>query len=522
MAQPKFFSDNPLGNWDHTQIEEAIVRAMALLLPCHKLSFVLSRPERQHEAGGRWRTGRSGSGATSSSWAGRWATRTRRGPLRAYCTGLILPGERKSVEPMAARVDPGRVQAAHQSLHHFVAKAEWSDEALLAVVRATVLPAIERQGPIRAWIIDDTGFPKKGRHSVGVARQYCGQVGKQDNCQIAVTLSVANAHASLPVACRLYLPEAWAQDPERRAKAGVPDEVAFRTKPEIALDEIRATLQAGVSPGVVLADAGYGVDTAFRTALTEMGLSYILGIQSSTTLWAPGTAPLPPKPWSGKGRPPTRIRRDPHHTPLSARDLAKTLPDEAWQIVTWREGTNAPLASRFAAVRVRPAHRDHLRHEPRPEEWFLVEWPNGEKEPTKYWLSTLPGTTRRLPTLSSRPSCAGASSGTTRTSSRRSGSVTTRGEAGGASTTMHRSASQLTDSSWPSAVAFPLEGSPGSGPPSGRPTTGLGARLIRPERHSPTSIATLRRRLALALMGGLPRCPCCLRAFRRPHRSINL
>ena len=324
------------------------------------------------------------------SLAGALGHADRVAPLRAYCTGLILPGERKSVEPMAARVDPGRVQAAHQSLHHFVAKAEWSDEALLAVVRARVLPAVERQGPIRAWIIDDTGFPKKGRHSVGVARQYCGQVGKQDNCQIAVTLSVANAHASLPVACRLYLPEAWAQDPERRAKAGVPDQVAFRTKPEIALDEIRATLQAGVSPGVVLADAGYGVDTAFRTALTEMGLSYILGIQSSTTLWPPGTAPLPPKRWSGKGRPPTRIRRDPHHTPLSARDLAKTLPDEAWKIVTWREGTNAPLASRFAAVRVRPAHRDHLRHEPRPEEWFLVEWPNGEEEPTKYWLSTLP------------------------------------------------------------------------------------------------------------------------------------
>src|SRR4028119_1199788 len=135
----------------------------------------------------------------------------RVGPLRAYCTGLILPGERKSVEPMAARVDPGRVQAAHQSLHHFVAKAEWSDEALLAVVRARVLPAIERQGPIRAWIVDDTGLPKKGRHSVGVARQDCGQIGNDDHRQVAVTLSVANAHASLPVACRLYLPEAWAQ-----------------------------------------------------------------------------------------------------------------------------------------------------------------------------------------------------------------------------------------------------------------------------------------------------------------------
>ncbi len=314
-------------------------------------------------------------------------------PLKAYCTGLILPGERKSVEPMAARLEPGRVQAAHQSLHHFVAKADWSDEALLALVRAQVLPEVERHGPILAWIVDDTGFPKKGRHSVGVARQYCGQIGKQDNCQIAVTLSVATQHASLPIAYRLYLPELWAENRERRAKAGVPEEVAFQTKPEIALDQIRSALAAGVSPGVVLADAGYGVDTAFRTALTDLGLTYSLGIQSSTTLWPPGQAPLPPKPWSGRGRPPTRVRRKPDHKPLSAKDLAKALPREAWQIVPWREGTNAPLISRFAAVPVRPAHRDHLLHEPRSEEWFLVEWPDGEEEPTKYWLSTLPADT---------------------------------------------------------------------------------------------------------------------------------
>jgi len=311
-------------------------------------------------------------------------------PLKAYCTGLILPGERKSVEPMAARLEPTRVQAAHQSLHHFVAKADWSDEALLALVRARVLPEMERHGPIRAWVVDDTGFPKKGRHSVGVTRQYCGQIGKQDNCQVAVTLSVASLHASLPMAYRLYLPDLWAEDRERRAKAGVPEGVAFRTKPEIALDQIRSALAAGVSPGVGLADAGYGVDTAFRTALTDLGLTYNLGIQSSTTLWPPGQAPLPPKPWSGRGRPPTRVRRNPNHAPLSAKDLARALPSEAWQSIQWREGTNAPLVSRFAAVRVRPAHRDHLLHEPRPEEWFLVEWPDGEQEPTKYWLSTLP------------------------------------------------------------------------------------------------------------------------------------
>jgi SRSO17 transposase len=314
----------------------------------------------------------------------------RKAPLRAYCTGLILPGERKSVEPMAARMEPGRVQAAHQSLHHFVAKAEWSDEAVLAVVRAQVLPMLERQGRIRAWIVDDTGFPKKGRHSVGVARQYCGQLGKQDNCQIAVSLSVANDHASLPIAYRLYLPESWANDPDRRAKAGVPEDVAFRTKPEIARDEIQAALAAGMPRGVVLADAGYGIDTAFRIALTEMGLTYVVGIQSSTSLWPPGTAPLPPKAWSGRGRPPSLVRRHPAHKPLSAKELAQALPDGAWRTVTWREGANAPLASRFAAVRLRPAHRDYWRSAPPPEEWFLVEWPQGESEPTKYWLSTVP------------------------------------------------------------------------------------------------------------------------------------
>ena len=163
----------------------------------------------------------------------------RQGPFSAYCRGLILPGGRKSVEPIAARVHPDQVSAAHQSLHHLVAKATWSDEALLAAVRAQVLPAL---GPVTAWIVDDTGFPKRGRHSVGVARQYCGELGKQDNCQVAVSLSVANEQASLPIAYRLYLPEAWAGDPERRAKAGVPGEIAFQTKPQIALAQIRAAL----------------------------------------------------------------------------------------------------------------------------------------------------------------------------------------------------------------------------------------------------------------------------------------
>src|ERR671939_197520 len=172
-----------------------------------------------------------------------------RAPLRAYTTGLLLPGERKSVEPMAARVDPFRVGAAHQSLHHFVAKAAWDDAALLTAVRGYVLPAMLERGPVRAWIVDDTGLPKKGKLSVGVARQYCGQLGKQDNCQVAATLSVANEAASLPIAYRLYLPEAWAGDPARRASAGVPEEIEFRTKPAIALEQVRRALADGGPPG---------------------------------------------------------------------------------------------------------------------------------------------------------------------------------------------------------------------------------------------------------------------------------
>jgi SRSO17 transposase len=315
---------------------------------------------------------------------------SRAASARAYCTGLLLPGERKSIEPMAARIDPGRVQAAHQSLHHVVAKAEWDDAAMLAAVREQVLPAIARHGPIRYWIVDDTGFPKKGQHSVGVARQYCGELGKQDNCQVAVSLSVANDHASLPIAHRLYLPETWTEDAERRAKAGVPEEVAFETKPAIALGQLRQALADGVPTGIVLGDAGYGDETDFRVGVSDLGLHYVLGIRPATSVWPPGEEPLPPKPWSGRGRPPSRLRRSPEHQPVSVKELAMGLPRRAWRTVTWREGSRAELSSRFAARRLRPAHRDTLRSEPWPEEWLLIEWPKGAAEPTKCWLSNLP------------------------------------------------------------------------------------------------------------------------------------
>ena len=225
---------------------------------------------------------------------------------------------------------------------------------------------------------------------MGVARQYCGQLGKQDNCQVAVTLSLANRAASLPVAYRLYLPQEWADDPARRQKAGVPEAITFQTKPEIALDQIRAAAEAGLPRGVILMDAGYGSDTQLRTDVTALGLSDIAGIGSNTSVWAQGTAPLPPKPWSGRGRPPKLMRRDGEHQPTSVKALALALEPEAWTEIAWREGVADRLTSRFARVRVRAAHRDYGLGEPRPPEWLLIEWPEGEREPTKYWFSTLP------------------------------------------------------------------------------------------------------------------------------------
>ena len=303
----------------------------------------------------------------------------RAGPLRDYCTGLVMPGERKSVEPMAAITAPARTAAQHQSLLHFVGQGPWSDEKVLAKVRELVLPAIERHGPIAAWIIDDTSFPKQGRHSVGVAHQYCGQLGKQANCQVAVSLSIANQHASLPVAYQLYLTKDWAKDDRRRRKTGVPEEVSFKTKPQIALEQIRWACEIGLPRGTVLLDAGYGHDSKLRTGITELKLPYVAGIQSQTLVWAPRTRP---------GRAPKKGRRDEPNA-ISVKELALGLRAKAWRTIRWREGTNEWLSSRFARVRICVAS-SHQRPQKPTKEWLLIEWPEGEDEPTKYWLSTLP------------------------------------------------------------------------------------------------------------------------------------
>jgi SRSO17 transposase len=293
----------------------------------------------------------------------------RERPLRDYCVGLMMPCERKSVEPIAAVTAPGRVGAQHQALLHFVAEGMWSDEVVLAKVRDMVLPQIELHGPIEAWIIDDTGFPKHGAHSVGVTHQYCGELGKQANCQAAVSLSIANHHASLPVAYRLYLPKGWAEDARRRRKAGVPDGVAFQTKPKIALAQLAWACACGLPGGVVLMDSAYGTDATLRRGTRELGLDYSAAVYARTLVEG------------SKG----------NEGKMTAEALARSLPERAWKTIAWRQGSAEPLRSCFARVRVRARGEGCTRDE--PEEWLLIEWPKGETAPTKFWLSTLPSDT---------------------------------------------------------------------------------------------------------------------------------
>src|SRR3990172_2926950 len=308
-------------------------------------------------------------------------------PARWYLRGLMLPGERKSVEPMAARVHPQDVRSAHQSMHHLVADSEWSDTALLAAVGCEVVPVLSEAGQAPCfWILDDTGHRKYGKHSVGVARQYCGQLGKTDNCQVAVSLSLATAAGSLPLSYRLYLPKEWAEDPGRCKRAGVPKEIGFATKGELAWAQIEAALTASIPRGPVLADAAYGDEAALRDRLSAHELIYAVGIRPATAVWWDEHQPASPPVKQGGGRPRTRVLRDKDHQPISVRELAQALPATRYRTMSWREGTNAPLCSRFARVRVRAANADR----PRKQEWLLIEWPKGEAEPTRYFLSTLP------------------------------------------------------------------------------------------------------------------------------------
>ena len=441
--------------------------------------------------------------------------RDREAPFRDYCMGLMGTEERKSVEPLAAVTASDASVRATSVAAAFRGAVGWSDAAVLAEVRADVLPAIERDGPIEAWIIDDTSFPKQGRHSVGVARQYCGQLGKQDNCQAAVTLSIANHHASLPVGYRLYLPQEWAEDAPRRKERSSPTISSSRPNQRLRSACSSRPWRTRHPAGFVLMDAGYGVDTAFCEAVTALGLLYVMGIEPTTSVWAPGVGPLPqPSRGAAKAPVPCCACGATASTNLSrSRSWRSTCPKQAWRTIAWREGTNDVLKGRFARVRVHAAHRDNLRSELRPEEWLLIEWPESEKEPTKYWPSTLPADItfdqlvdaiklrwrieRDYQELKQEVGL---------------GHYEGRGWRG-----FHHHATLCI-----AAYGF-LISERETIPPSGHPragrfqTSAVSRRPVpedpplRPERHVPNSIATLRRRIAVALADALPRCPCCLR-----------
>jgi SRSO17 transposase len=307
----------------------------------------------------------------------------RRRGLSDYMTGLLLPGERKSMEPIAERLDSANVSRRHQSIQHFVSEASWKDGPVRERVLGRVVPAMQQRGAIEHWIVDDTTLLKSGRQSVGVAIQYSGLVGTTVNCQSLVSLSLATGAASMPVACELYLPEEWAHDRKRRLHAGVPPHLVFRTKIEMAIDQIRHAAATGLPRGIVLADAAYGGARTFRDALRDLDLAYALGIESNTTAM----------PAAGAADPAAARARSAKVQAGAVRVdvLAREWEPRAWRTVSWREGSAGQLTGRFAARRVQVAptqHRDHLD----PEEWLIVQDAEAAKD-RNFWLSTLPADT---------------------------------------------------------------------------------------------------------------------------------
>lgn len=304
-----------------------------------------------------------------------------------YLRGLMADGRRKSIEPMASRLPDGD----EQCLQQFVNQSPWDETRVRERLARQVCEEIEPD----AWVIDDTGFPKFGRHSVGVARQYCGALGKVANCQVGVSVNAANDDASCPLDWRLFLPEEWDEDQERRAKVHLPAEVRHEPKWRQALSMLDELREWGLDAKPVLADGAYGDNTEFRCGLEERGLDYVVQAKGATSAYAEDVRPKRPE-YSGRGRPPKPRYRE---RPSSLRELALQAGPRKARQVSWRGGTRGRLRSRFLALRVRPANvelRRAARREGRELEvrWLLCEWPAGAPEPTKYWLSNLPTETK--------------------------------------------------------------------------------------------------------------------------------
>ena len=302
-----------------------------------------------------------------------------------YVRGLLLDGERKSIEPMSARLPGADVQALRQ----FVNQSPWDWGPVQAALTGLML---DRLLPEAVLILDETSFPKQGTQSVGVARQYCGALGKTANCQVAVSVHLGTDHACLPLTWGLYLPQPWIDDPARRTAARVPDTVTYQTKADLALAALDRVRTWGVGARVVLADAGYGTSHEFRAALTARGLPYCVQVAATVKGWLEAPAPPGPPPYQGRGRPRRRIPRAELPEPFALDEVAATLPVTAWHAVTWRQGTKGAMQSRFAQTALWPAHRwTTTRALPVAPVTLLIEWPRGDEAPTKYWLADLPG-----------------------------------------------------------------------------------------------------------------------------------
>jgi len=298
----------------------------------------------------------------------------RRESFAMYAFGILGDGERKSAEPMAARAcgDPRETHNLHQKLLHFLAYSRWDDRAVRLEAARHAIDAVQRREPIVTWIVDDTGFLKQGKHSVGVQRQYTGSAGKITNCQIGVSLAVASGSEQIPVDFELYLPESWTESPSRRREAHIPEHVRFKTKTELALEMIERAKQNGIPGSLILADAAYGDSTDFRNAIRKLGFDFAVGVLPTLGV--------------------VRLDRNDrvNAKPESVAALLAALPTKAFRKLVWRDGSKRELGSRFCFARVKTTHDDGLALTDREPLWLIAEWPDGERKPTKFTLTTLP------------------------------------------------------------------------------------------------------------------------------------
>jgi SRSO17 transposase len=298
----------------------------------------------------------------------------KRESFAMYAFGLLSEGERKSAEPIASRAcgDETRARNTHDKLLHFLARSSWDDRAVRRTATRYALSAMQQHAPVTTWIVDDTGFLKQGTHSVGVQRQYTGSAGKITNCQVGVSLSVSNGLEHLPIDFDLYVPEDWAADPERRAKAKIPEDLRFQTKIDLALDQIERAVRDGLPGEIVLADADYGKAPLFRETVRLLGFDYAVGIPKTLQVFPVDAGERR----AGEAR--------------SVEAFAQGLESSAFRRITWREGTRSKLSARFSLRRVKVAQEDGFDPAKKEVVWLLMEWPEGERAPTKFYLTTLP------------------------------------------------------------------------------------------------------------------------------------